>query len=95
MKKTILILTLFAIVSCGNNVETKVPEKIEVQTAPVTGEIVIKHIMQIELPTIFTDTCKKQHPNDEAAYQDCVAKYIEQLIKIIGSINPGQLPVIP
>jgi proline dehydrogenase len=97
--KYIPIVLFFGLIQtgCYNSGNVKVPENVntQVQVAPVTGEIIVKHIMTIELPTVFTDTCKQQHPNDEAAYNACVAKYIEELLKIINSINPGQLPVQP
>lgn len=93
MQLIFILFVITTLAACGNKVS--IPETVQVQTAPVTGEIVVKHVIQIELPTIFTDTCRQRYPADEAAYQQCVTAYIEQLIKIIQGINPGQLPVIP
>ncbi|NJO65130.1 MAG: hypothetical protein HC836_45590 [Richelia sp. RM2_1_2] len=81
--------------ACGNNNSAEVPANIKVETGPVTGEIVVKHVITIELPTVFTDSCKSQHPDDEVAYNECVTKYINELLNIINSINPEQLPVQP
>lgn len=88
-----LILTLAAsclLISCNNKAE--VPATIQVQAAPVTGEIIVRHIMQIELPTVFTDSCKQQFPNDDAGYNKCVSDYINSIIKIINGIDPNQIP---
>ena len=83
--------------ACNNSGNVKVPDQVNttVQVQPVTGEIIVKHVITMELPTIFTDTCRQQHLNDQAAYNDCVVKYINELIKLLNSINPGQLPVAP
>lgn len=91
----ILVFLLCFLTACGNNNRAEVPETVTVNSGPVTGEITIKHVITIELPTIFTNTCKSQHPTDEEAYNECVTKYINELLKIINSINPGQLPVVP
>lgn len=91
----LLLLSLLLTAGCGNNNKAEVPANVNVTTGPVTGEIIIKHVLSIELPTVFTDTCKSQHPTDEVAYNECVTKYINELLKIINSINPGQLPVVP
>lgn len=95
MKKITITTTAFCLVTlligCAN--EVNVPETVQVQTAPVTGEVIVKHVLTIELPTIFTDTCRQAHPNDEVAYQSCVTQYINQLIQIINGINPNQLPI--
>lgn len=95
MKNIIITLSVFCLIGCGNQNEVKVPENVNVNVAPVTGEVIVKHVLSIELPTVFTDTCKAQHPNDPVAYNACVAKYIEELIRILNSINPNDLPVVP
>lgn len=94
MIKLILTLAVFCLLGTACNNKAEVPATVQVQTAPVTGEIIVRHVMQIELPTIFTDTCRQAHPNDEVAYQACVTNYINQLIQIINGINPNQLPVV-
>lgn len=93
--RILISLVCVFMVACGNQNEVKVPEQVNVSVAPVTGEVIVKHVLSIELPTVFTDTCKAQHPNDTVAYNACVAKYIEELIRILNSINPNELPVVP
>ena len=96
MNKTLIAIALAScLIACGNKVELPENVNTQVQVQPVTGEVVVRHIFQIELPTVFTDSCRTQFPTDEAAYQKCVTDYINQIIKIIGGINPNQLPVIP
>jgi hypothetical protein len=92
MFKILVLLLASCLMACGNKVE--VPENVntQVQVQPVTGEIIVKHVLSIELPTVFTDSCRTQFPADEVAYQKCVTDYINQIIKIIGGINPSQLP---
>lgn len=85
-----LFLLIFSTISCANRVE--VPETITVNTPPVTGEITVKHIITLQLPTIFTDSCKSQFPDDEVAYNACITEYINSLLTLINGLNPGQLP---
>lgn len=90
----LLVAMTFFLSSCGNKVEVPRNVSAQVQVQPVTGEIVVKHVLSIELPTVFTDSCRATFPNDEAGYQKCVTDYIDQIIKIISGINPNQLPGI-
>lgn len=91
--RNLIFLPLFSLIvlatSCANKVE--VPATVAVNVAPVTGEITVKHVIQLELPTVFTDSCRQQFPDDEIAYNTCVAEYINDIISIIGNINPEQL----
>lgn len=98
-----MLIVLSLLPSCNNSGNVKVPENINanITTAPVTGEVVVKHIISLELPTVFTDTCKakyndRDYPNAEEraiGYNKCVADYINELVRILGSITPPQLPV--
>lgn len=96
MTKLFLAIAFLATTACYNSGNVKVPEQVNttVTVQPVTGEIIVKHVMSIELPSIFTDTCKQQFPNDEAAYNKCVTDYINDIIKIIGGLTPT-VPVQP
>lgn len=86
--KYVLTMLVLLIVACGNKVE--VPSQIEtkVNVSPVTGEITVRHIIQIELPTVLSDDCKNKYPNDETAYNACVSEYIKYLISIINQVPP-------
>lgn len=85
-KYFLLSLMFLLATSCANRVE--VPKNVDVAVAPISGEVIIKHVISIELPAVFTDSCRQQFPNDPVAYNACVAGYIQDIIKIIGSINP-------
>lgn len=92
MIKLILTLAAFCLLGTACNNKAEVPATVQVQTAPVTGEVIVRHVMQIELPTVFTDSCKQQFQNDDAGYNKCVSDYINSIIKIINGIDPNQLP---
>jgi len=85
-KYFLLSLMFLMATSCANRVE--VPKNVDVAVAPVSGEIIVKHVISIELPAVFTDSCRQQFPDDPVGYNACVAAYIQDIIKIIGSINP-------
>jgi hypothetical protein len=108
MKFFYILLLIGLISSCANKVE--VPAKIEqCFKDPKTGEctnqaeITVRHIISIELPTVFTDQCKAtwneiDYPDSvvrNAGYQKCISDYINQLLSVINGLNPSDLPVIP
>lgn len=92
--RLLILFPIFSLIvlatSCANRVE--VPAAVAVNVAPVTGEITVKHVLSIELPTVFTDSCKSQFPEDETAYNACITDYINSLLAIINNLQPGQLP---
>ena len=100
MKYLIFTISMLALISCNNKAE--VPATVQVNTAPVTGEVIVKHVITMELPTVFTDTCRAKYNDrdytnaEERAvlYNKCVADYINELIKIINGITPPQLPPV-
>jgi len=104
------IISLFIftfIIGCNNNVKTEVPAKIENcfknETGECTNVVIVKHIISIEVPSVFTDQCRTKYnvtdyPDPvirESLYNQCVADYINQLTNIINSLNPNNLPVVP
>ena len=99
--KQLIILALIAILSACNN-KAEVPATVQVNATPVTGEVIVKHVITMELPAVFTDTCRakyndRDYPNPEersVLYNKCVADYINELIKILNGITPPQLPPV-
>lgn len=105
MRKIVIMLSIAALlglVGCANDTKVSVPENIkaDVQVQPITGEVIFKHVLTIELPSVFTDSCRARfneqtHPNVEERsllYNKCITDYINSLMSIINSINPNQLP---
>lgn len=105
MKYLITILLTFLMIGCMNKVE--VPAKVEqCFKDPKTGEctnqveVTVRHIISIELPTVFTDSCRKKfnetdYPDAvvrEAGYQQCITDYINQLMSVVNGLNPQDLP---
>lgn len=96
------MISVLSLLPMGCNNKAEVPATIQVNAAPVTGEVIVKHVITMELPTVFTDTCRakyneRDYPNPEERtilYNKCVADYINELIKILGSITPPQLPPV-
>lgn len=89
----LMLISVAMLVSCANRVE--VPENVNVQVQPVTGEVIVKHVLSLELPAVFTDNCRQQFPNDAVAYNKCVTDYINSILQIINGLDPSQIPVIP
>lgn len=102
--RLLVFLCLFSM-GCMNKVE--VPNKVEnCFKDPVTGactnhaDITVTHVITIELPTIFTDTCKKtwndvDFPDQtvrDVGYNKCVTDYINQLMNLVKGLNPATLP---
>jgi hypothetical protein len=93
------------LVSCANKVETSVPAKIEHcfkddATQKCTSEITVKHVVTIEMPTQFIQTCEDKYkdtpePEKTILIQECISGYTDQIISIINGINPVDLPPIP
>lgn len=92
---------------CNNRVDvpTQVTQCIK---DSVTGEctnqvfVTIKHVVSIELPEVFTDSCKAlynetTYPDPiirESLYQTCITNYINQVLDIIKSLNPKNINTI-
>lgn len=102
---TLYIFLLLFMISCGNKVETSVPAKIEHcfkddVTGKCTSEITVKHVVTIEMPTQFIQTCEDKYkdtpePEKTVLIQECISGYTDQIIDIINGINPNNLPPIP
>lgn len=101
-----LLLASLLLIGCANKVE--VPAKVEqcfknTETGTCTNSVVVKHIITIELPKAFTDTCDAKYPVTEypdpsirdPLYQKCISDYISQLMSIIKGVNPSDLPPLP
>lgn len=108
-----LIVLLFVVLGigltgCMNKVE--VPAKVEqCFKDPKTGEctnqveVTVKHIITLELPTVFTDQCKAiwnetDYPDKsirDAGYNACISEYINSLLDIINNLNPQDIPQVP
>lgn len=93
----VAILAVLALSACGNRFEvpadinTNVNGTVKVEVVPVTGEVTVRHLIQIELPTVLSDDCKRKFPNDIEAYNACVSEYIKYLISIINQVPPAGL----
>lgn len=100
-----LVFMLMLTISCANKVETSVPAKIEHcfkddVTGKCTSEITVKHVVTIEMPTQFIQTCEDKYkdtpePEKTVLIQECISGYTDQIIDIINGINPNDLPPIP
>lgn len=105
MKILILVMIVFGI-GCMNKVE--VPNKVEqCFKDPKTGEctnqaeVIVRHIISIELPAVFTDECKakwndRDYPDPvvrAAGYNQCIAAYMNDIIKAIQGFNPASIPL--
>lgn len=92
--RIVAILAILALTACGNqfsvpaDINTNVNGNVKVEVAPVTGEVIVRHLIQIELPTVLSDDCKRKFPNDVEAYNACVSEYIKYLISIINQVPP-------
>lgn len=104
----ILIIFLFNSIGCGNKVE--IPNTVnQCFKDPKTGEctnhadITVRHIISIELPTVFTDQCRTQFNETDypdpviraAKYNKCISDYINSLLSVINGLDPATIPVVP
>jgi hypothetical protein len=90
MKKALLIAVTLVLGACANqfSIPSDINGNAKVEVAPVTGEVIVRHLIQIELPTVLSDDCKRKFPNDVEAYNACVSEYIKYLISIINQVPP-------
>lgn len=93
------ILIALMLVACAPKVE--VPANVttcvqDKETGVCSNDMNVKHTITIELPTVLTDSCRKQfnstdYPDPtarESGYQACVSEYINQLLEIINGFQP-------
>ena len=106
---TILVIFCIGSIGCMNTIKAEVPSQVETCIKDSKGEcsnqveITVKHIISIELPTVFTDACTatwndQDYPDKsirDAGYNACVSEYINSLLEIIGNLSPTDLPEIP
>lgn len=104
----VLVIIGLGLTGCMNKVE--VPNKVEQcfkdpKTGECTNEAVInvKHTISIELPSVFTDECKRiwnetDYPDKsirDAGYNACITDYINSLMELLNNLNPTDLPPVP
>lgn len=103
MKKLLLPLLFLGCapsVNVPSTVETT--QCIKTATGTCTSELMVKHVISIELPAVLTDSCRATwNPTDfpdeairNAGYNKCVQDYINSILELIKGINPSDLPPI-
>lgn len=104
-KLLILLTTLLLLTSCFNQV--KVPEKVKTEacfkddkTGQCTTEIIVKHVITIEVPVALINDCVDQfkdlpEPDKTLQTQACISKYTDDLINLIKGLTPPDVSTTP
>jgi hypothetical protein len=98
MFKLLLCASMLLLTSCFNQV--KAPDKITTEacfkddkTGKCTAEVVVKHVITIEVPVALINDCVDQYkdlpePDKTLQTQECINQYTEDLVNLIKGLTP-------